>query len=127
MFKGQLPWTCVDREPVHVLPELSNGVDWLLRLERESTDLVVDEAGDHLELHGTVVAKVHVLKEIAVGRAIQPEKQGGVCVCMCLLPTLPILLYPTLPILLNLSILLTLPYITNITINTMFMLIKHNI
>ena len=67
VLKGQLPRTSVDREPIHVLPELSNRVDRFLRDKRESTDLIIDEAGHHLELHGTVVAKVHVLKEIAVG------------------------------------------------------------
>ena len=67
MFKCQLPWSSVHREPVHVLPELGDRVEGLLRLKGETTDLVVDEASHHLELHGTIVAEVHILKEVAVG------------------------------------------------------------
>ena len=65
-----------------MLPELGDRVDGLFGLKRETTDLVVDEASYQFELHGTVVAEVHVLKEIVVGRAIQPENQC-VCVSVC--------------------------------------------
>ena len=75
MFKGQLPRSRIIGEPVHVLPELRDGVEGLLVLKGETANLVVDEAGHHLELHGSVSCQVHVLKEIAVCRAIQPSNQ----------------------------------------------------
>ena len=75
VFKGQLPRSRVIGEPVHVLPELGDGVEGLLVLKGETANLVVDEAGHHLELHGSVSCQVHVLKEIAVRRAIQPSNQ----------------------------------------------------
>ena len=74
MFKSQLPGACVIGEPVHVFPELGDGVEGLFILKREMTDLVADEAGDHLELHGSVTCQIHVLKEVTVCRAIQPGK-----------------------------------------------------
>ena len=83
VFKGEMPRSSVQRESINVPPKLIDGVQWLLRLERETTNLVVYEAGNHLELHGTIVAEVHVLEEIVIGRAVHPEVCACVCVCVC--------------------------------------------
>ena len=54
VFKCQVPGACVIGKPVHMPPELVDGVERLFILKRETADLVADEAGDHLELHGPV-------------------------------------------------------------------------
>ena len=52
--------------------KLSNGCEWLILFKAQLTDLVVEEASHHFELHDPVLTQVHVLQEVVVSTLIEP-------------------------------------------------------
>ena len=66
MFISQLLQSHFIGKSIHVFPELCDGMQGLVHLETQLTDLIVEEASNELELHDTVLAQVHHIEKVGI-------------------------------------------------------------